>query len=62
MNHINLTPKEAAARLRTSAQVLSNWRIKGIGPKYIKMGRKVLYPVAQLEIWEDSRLRQNTAA
>lgn len=62
MNNINLTPKEAADRLRTTVAVLSNWRVKGTGPKFIKIGRKVLYPVVQLEAYEAASLRTNTAA
>lgn len=61
MDNINLTPEEVAKRLRTSVAVLSNWRIKGTGPKFIKIGRKVLYPLAQLESFEAAQLRSNTA-
>jgi hypothetical protein len=58
----NLTPKETAARLRCTTGTLSNWRVQGVGPKFIKVGRKVLYPTAQVAAYENGQLRQNTAA
>ena len=58
---MNLTPSEAAARLRTTIGTLSNWRVRGEGPRYIKLGRKVLYPLAEIEAFEQRHLRDNTA-
>lgn len=52
MAGMNLTITEAAERLRLSRYTLSNWRQQGIGPKFIKFGRVVLYPEAELEAWE----------
>jgi hypothetical protein len=31
---------------------LRNWRMKGIGPSYIKAGKAILYRVTDLESWE----------
>lgn len=59
---MNLLPKEVAARLRISVGTLANWRVQGVGPKFIKTGSKVLYPLVHLEAWELAQLRQNTAA
>lgn len=58
---MNLTPKEAADRLRTSVGTLSNWRVRGDGPRFIKLGRKVLYPLTEIEAFEKRQLRANTA-
>lgn len=58
---MNLTPKEVAVRLRTNVGTLSNWRMQGAGPRFIKLGRKVLYPVAEIEAFERQALRSNTA-
>jgi excisionase family DNA binding protein len=58
---MNLTPQEAAERLRTSVGTLSNWRVRGEGPRFIKLGRKVLYPLAEIEAFEQRQLRANTA-
>jgi len=32
---MNLTPKEAAERLRLSVGTWSNWRVRGEGPRFI---------------------------
>ena len=58
---MNLTPKEAAERLRTTTGTLSNWRVRGDGPRFIKLGRKVLYPLLEIEAFEKRQLRANTA-
>jgi predicted DNA-binding transcriptional regulator AlpA len=58
---MNLTAKEAANRLRLNVNTLANWRTRGEGPRFIKMGRKVLYPVAEIEAFEQRQLRNSTA-
>jgi len=57
---MNLLPEEAADRLRLSKQTLANWRVAGTGPRFIKFGRRVLYPLAELEAFEQRSLRSNT--
>lgn len=49
---MNLTPKEAADKLRLEPKTLANWRNKRRGPPFRKFGRKVLYPLDLLEQWE----------
>lgn len=49
---MNLTPEEASERLRIPLKTLANWRNKRIGPPFRKFGRRVLYPLDQLERWE----------
>lgn len=61
MTITHLTPKETAERLRVTTGTLANWRVLGQGPKFVKLGRKVLYPVAQIERYETAQLRTNTA-
>lgn len=39
-----LTEQEMAERYRVSTRTLFNWRLKGIGPKSVKIGRIVRYP------------------
>jgi predicted DNA-binding transcriptional regulator AlpA len=46
-----LTPREAAERYALSAGTLANMRYKKIGPRYYRVGRKVLYMVSDLEEW-----------
>lgn len=46
---------EAAADFTSiSAVQLAEWRSRGGGPRYIKMGRKVLYRVSDLREFVDS--------
>ena len=58
---MNLLPKEVAARLRVHDKTLARWRATGEGPRFIKHGRKVLYPEAEVQTGENARLRVNTA-
>lgn len=39
---------------------LGNWRVKGIGPKYMKIGRTILYPLTEVEAYEESQIRKST--
>ena len=41
---INYTPAEYAFIRRTSTKVLCEERMRGEGPRYIRVGRKVFYP------------------
>jgi len=56
-----MTPKEAAAFLRLSVLTLSDLRVKGGSPRYVKTGRLVRYRLKDLEAWIDSRTFGNTA-
>jgi tetrahydromethanopterin S-methyltransferase subunit G len=46
---INLTPEEVERVYGLKAQTLSNQRGKGIGPPYIKVVGKILYPQIELK-------------
>ncbi|MFZ2177025.1 MAG: helix-turn-helix domain-containing protein [Rhodococcus sp. (in: high G+C Gram-positive bacteria)] len=54
------TPNEVAAYLRTSAAKLAQDRYRGIGPKFIKHGRRVLYRWADVQAWADANTLQRT--
>lgn len=58
---LHLTPPETAARLRVSMSTLANWRADGLGPTYIKFGRKILYPITELKVFEHARLKTSTS-
>ncbi|WP_426437012.1 helix-turn-helix domain-containing protein [Bradyrhizobium genosp. P] len=53
-----LTTNEVSARYRgeVSAGTLRNWRSKKIGPSFLKIGKAVLYPLAELEAWDQKNL------
>lgn len=53
-----LTLEEVIARYRgqVSEGTLRNWRAMRIGPSFIKIGKAVLYPVSELDRWDESNL------
>lgn len=57
-NH--LTIEELASRWGMNTGTLGNWRIQGKGPKYVKIGRKILYPINEIETWETQQLKKST--
>lgn len=50
-----LTPEEVAERYRGGISVgtLRNWRAMRIGPTFVKIGKAVLYPVSELDAWDE---------
>ena len=53
-----LDTEAAAAFTSISAVQLAEWRSRGGGPRYIKIGRKVLYAVRDLREFVDSFARE----
>jgi hypothetical protein len=54
------TPAEVAEYLRTTTAALAQDRYKGIGPKFIKRGRRVLYRWSDVSEWLDHNTIQRT--
>ena len=50
-----LTTDEAAALLRLSPRTLEKQRVLGGGPRFRKFGARVVYALADLRTWADSR-------
>jgi hypothetical protein len=52
-----LTPAELVARYKATITIrtLANWRSTGEGPRYTKVGGRVLYPVEAVIDWEKTR-------
>lgn len=50
-----LTPEEVAERYRGGISVgtLRNWRAMRIGPTFLKIGKAILYPVSELDAWDE---------
>ncbi len=57
---MNLRQKTLAARWGISERTLEQWRWQGRGPKYLKLGGRVVYRLADVEAFEAERLHQNT--
>jgi hypothetical protein len=57
-----LTPVELAQRWRMDVRTLSNWRVKGRGPAFLKMGEgrntKVLYRQEDVVAYEAKHLKE----
>jgi hypothetical protein len=50
-----LTPDEVAERYRGGISVgtLRNWRAMRLGPSFVKIGKAVLYPLDELDAWDE---------
>ena len=52
---------EAAQYLRLKPNTLEQWRIRGLGPQYSKVGSRVLYRTCDLERFVAAGQRQSTS-
>lgn len=55
------TPRQLAARWGMSEKTLERWRTLGTGPMYLKLGSRVMYPLASIAQHEHGRMRRATA-
>jgi hypothetical protein len=53
----HLTQLELADRWRLSGRTLEKWRQTERGPRYLRVGGRVLYPIAEVERFEAAGLR-----
>jgi hypothetical protein len=49
-----LTQKELSDRWRLSSRTLEGWRVKGIGPTYVRIGSRVIYSVEAVLKFEEA--------
>ena len=62
MTDVRLLPQPALAQLLSvSERTLERWRLEGVGPAYIKAGRRVLYRREDVECWLDDASRRSTS-
>ena len=54
MSEICLNQIDLARRWKISPRTLERWRWLGEGPRYLKLGGRVLYRVADIEAYEQS--------
>jgi hypothetical protein len=59
--HLRLSGSEAARYLGISASTLSKLRVFGGGPKFHKLGRRVVYDTRDLDGWFGARQRTSTS-
>ena len=55
-----LTQEQLAARWHMSPRTLEQWRWLGKGPKFLKIGARVLYDQRVVEDFEAAQVCQNT--
>jgi Helix-turn-helix domain len=58
---IYCTNDEAAAFLKLSPRTLEKLRVIGGGPKFRKLGRRVVYAMVDLESWVNDRVCTSTS-
>ena len=51
-----LTDVEVAGRLGVSRFTVRSWRLKGLGPRFLKMGRAVRYRPEDVEAFKETAL------
>ena len=56
-----LTEDEMSEWLGVSVRTLQRMRVEGNGPKFTKMGRRVLYNRAHVEAWLETRCFSSTS-
>lgn len=55
-----MTQEQLAERWHLSPRTLEQWRWLGKGPKFIKIGARVLYDEGEIEAFEAAQQCQNT--
>lgn len=55
-----LTQIDLAERWSLSPRTLEQWRWRGVGPRYLKLGGRVVYRLEDIEAFEATRLHENT--
>jgi len=58
MQHLNQT--HLAERWRISSRTLEQWRWQGRGPRYLKIGGRVVYRLSDIEAFESASVHANT--
>jgi hypothetical protein len=54
-------PEETSAYLRIATQTLAKWRSAGGGPRFVRIGGRIFYDIADLEIFIAARKFGSTA-
>ena len=58
---VTISPHEAATRLGVKRSTLNNWRWRGVGPSFVKIGNRVRYRTCDLATYLDAQTRQSTS-
>jgi excisionase family DNA binding protein len=57
-----LTEQEAAMLLSVSHRTLQNWRVRGGGPRFVKIGGRIVrYRRGDIATWVETQVRSHTS-
>jgi excisionase family DNA binding protein len=56
------SPREVSEYLRIPTHTLSQWRHRGIGPKFSRVGKHVRYRWSDVEAWIDQQTVNDAGA
>ena len=56
-----LDTNQLAEQLLNKSNTIEGWRIKGVGPRYIKIGRLVRYHLEDVGLWLEAQTRNSTS-
>ena len=57
-----LTPKQLAGLLAINENTLAKWRLQGVGPKFVKIQRRIRYAANDVDHWMNERTFASTTA
>ena len=61
MEKVVLSENELAQHWGVSPKTLQRWRTEGRGPRYLKLSKRVVYPVAEIRTFESNALYGSTS-
>lgn len=56
-----LDTEQVAALLQLRPNTLAQWRVKGAGPRFVNVGRRIRYRQADVAAWIDERTKASTS-
>lgn len=60
-NAVLMTEGETADYLGLSCRTLQAWRVRGCGPKFVKVGRSVRYQLEEVKEFVSDNVHQSTS-
>ena len=58
-----LNEHEVASIIGVRVKTLRNWRVQGVGPRFVRTGRKLVrYRLSDVLAWQEANLRRSTSA
>ena len=60
MEKLVLNENELAQRWGMSPKTLQRWRSEGRGPRFLKLSKRVIYPLDEIQHFENNALYEST--